>query len=206
MRSLVPLPVACWIDERCSLVVRFASFSALQLFSRLRTGERVQAPEVTGVPTLDKSTAPLAKLDDSGAISSVPSNNPSRIEPQAPKVGDLHQHPRAELPDAVAITDPSIDSKSPTEAPEEIQGSQRAGRDEPMRLPAAAEIGVPATPRGSSPHVVIPTATAPLVELPSRPLPISKSDELPPALQQLPNEQAVVAVKTLPPQSHNPPG
>ena len=118
-----------------------------------RTDERVQAPEVTGVPTFDKSTAPLAKLDNSGAISSVPSN-PSRIEPQAPKVGGLHQHPRAELPDAVAITDPSIDSKSPTEAPEEIQGSQRAGIDEPTRLPAAAEIGVPATPRGISPHVI----------------------------------------------------
>ena len=159
--------------------------------------ERVQAPEVTGVPTLDKSTAPLAKLDDSRAISSVPSN-PSRIEPQAPKVGGLHQHTPAELPDAVAITNPSIDSNSPTEVPEQTQGSQLSGIDEPTRLPATAELGVPATPRGISPHVI---AAAPLVELPSRPLPISKSDELPPAPQERPNEPAVVTVTALPPQA-----
>lgn len=161
-----------------------------------RTDERIQAPEVTGVPTFDKSTSLLAERNNSGVISSIPSN-PSRNEPQASKVGGLHQHPRAELPDAVAITDPTIDSESPTETPEEIQGSQRAEIDGSTRMPPAAEIRA-ATPRGIPPHVI---PAAPLVELPSRPLPISKTDELPPAPQELPNEPAVVTVTALPPQA-----
>ena len=93
---------------------------------------------------------------------------------------------------------PQLILKSPMEAPEEIQASQRAGIDEPTRLPAAAELGVPVTPRVISPHVI---PVAPLVELPSRPLPISKSDELPPAPQERPNELAVVTVTALPPQA-----
>jgi Pentapeptide repeats (8 copies) len=162
-----------------------------------RTDERIQAPEVTGVPTFDKSTSLLAERNNSGVISSIPSN-PSRNEPQASKVGGLHQLSPTESPDAVAIAEPSIESQSPTEAPDQTLGPHHPRIDESSRV-AAAEIGVSATPSGFSPHVVMPAA--PLAELPSRPLPISKSEEAPPPPQELPIEPAVVTVTALPPQA-----